>query len=96
MDPIYGQISFNCCLSNTLKVKLGHNPKIYLVEIKRATQMEIAEHLIGPTKVIPGSRIKARCPQMLTVIHRLWTILMSVEVRRERRMVGKRMVLELM
>jgi hypothetical protein len=28
MDPIYGQISYNCCLSNALKFKLGNNPKI--------------------------------------------------------------------
>jgi hypothetical protein len=33
MDPIYGQISFNCCLSEAFKLKLGHNPKILLVEM---------------------------------------------------------------
>ena len=38
MDPTYGQISYNCCLSNAFKLKLGHNPKIFLVEIKRAPE----------------------------------------------------------
>jgi len=29
MDPIYGQISYNCCVSNALKLKFAHNPKIF-------------------------------------------------------------------
>jgi len=33
-DPIYGQISYNCCLANAFQLKVGHNPKIFLVEIK--------------------------------------------------------------
>jgi len=37
MDPIYGQIWYNCCLSKAFKLKLGHNPKIILVESKIAT-----------------------------------------------------------
>ena len=52
-DPIYGQILYNCCLSNAFKLKLGHNLKIFVLEIKRATGKEIAEHVIRPTKVIP-------------------------------------------
>jgi hypothetical protein len=52
-DPIYGQISYNCCLSNAFKLKLGHNLKIFVLEMKRATGKEIAEHVIRPTKVIP-------------------------------------------
>ena len=51
-DPIYGQISYNCCISNTFKLKLGHNVKIFLVEVMRATGKEIAEHVIRPRKVI--------------------------------------------
>jgi len=52
-DPIYGQISYNCCLSNAFKLKLGHNVKIFVVEMMRATGKETAEHIIRPTKVIP-------------------------------------------
>jgi len=52
-DPIYGLISYNCCLSNAFKLKLGHNVKIFVVEMKRATGKEIAEHVNRPTKVIP-------------------------------------------
>jgi len=55
MDPICGQISYNCGLSNAFKLKPGHNPKIFLVESKRATKKEIAKHFIGPAKVIPAS-----------------------------------------
>jgi len=58
-DPIYGQISYNCCLSNAFKLKLGHNVKRFAVEMMRATEKEITEHVIRPTKVIRASRVKA-------------------------------------
>jgi hypothetical protein len=34
-DPIYGQISYNCCLSNAFKLKLGHNEMIFVLEMMR-------------------------------------------------------------
>jgi len=46
--PIYGQISFNCCFSNAVKLKLGHNVKIIMVQMMRATGKEMAEHVIRP------------------------------------------------
>jgi len=95
-DPINGQISYNFCLSNALKFKLGQDLKIFLVEMKRATGKKIAEHVITPAKVIPPRYVKARCEQLLIIIHRLWKILTRVKERRERRMVGKRMILVLM
>jgi len=98
-DPIYGQISYNCCLSNAFKLKLGHNVKIFLVEMMRATGKEIAEHIIRPTKVIRASHVKARREQLLIIIHRHCKVLKRVEERektRERRMVGTRMILVLM
>ena len=52
-NPIYGQILYNCCLSNAFKLKLGHNVKIFVVDMMRVTVKEIAEHIIRPTKVIP-------------------------------------------
>jgi hypothetical protein len=52
-DLIYGQISYNCGLSNTFKLKLEHDLKIFWVEMKPATGKDIAEHLIRPAKVIP-------------------------------------------
>jgi len=51
-DPIYGQISYNCCLSNAFKLKLGHNVKIFVVEMMRVTGKETAERVIRPTKII--------------------------------------------
>jgi len=59
--PMYGQISYSCCLSKAVKLKLGHNPKIFLVIIMRLTEKEIAEHVMRPTKVIPASLVKTRC-----------------------------------
>ena len=96
LDPTYGQISYNCCLSNAFKLKLGHDSKKNLVEMMRATGKETAEHIIGPAKVIPASRVKARCAQLLIIIHRHWKVLKRVEERRERRMVGMRLILVLM
>jgi hypothetical protein len=52
--------------------------------------------MIRPVKVILTSCVQARCAQMLIVIYRLWKVLTRVEVRRERRMVGKKMILVLM
>jgi len=49
MHPIYGQISYNCCLAKAFELKVGHNPKIFLVKIKRGTEKKIAEHVIRPT-----------------------------------------------
>jgi len=69
-DPIYGQISYHCCLSNAFKLKLGHDPKIFLVEMTRATGKAIGERINRPAKVIPASRVKARCAQLLIIIHR--------------------------
>ena len=69
MDPIYGQILYNCCLSKAFKLKLGHNPKRILVEIQRSTAKETSEHLIRPTKVNPARRVKGRRAQSLFIIH---------------------------
>jgi hypothetical protein len=62
----------------------------------RATGNDIPENVIRPKNVIPASHGKASRAQVLTVIHSLWKVLKRVEVSRERRMVGKRMILVLM
>ena len=77
-DPIYDQISYNCCLSNAFKLKLGHNVKIFVVEMMGETGKEIAEQVIRPTKVIRTSPVKARREQLLIIIHRLWKVLKRV------------------
>jgi len=64
--------------------------------MKRATGKEIAVHIIRTVKVIPASRVKARCAQLPIIIHRHWKVLKRVEESRERRMVAKRMILVLM
>jgi len=71
IDPIYGQISYNCFLSNAFKVKLGHNLKTFLVEWKSSTGKQIVGHLIGAANVIPASHDKARCGQLLINIQQL-------------------------
>jgi len=92
MDPIYSQMSYNCCRSNAFYLKHRHNPKIFLVDIKRAAQKEIDEHVLRPAKVFPPSNVKVWCVHLLIMIPRLWKVLKSVEERIERRMVGKRMI----
>jgi len=67
--------------------------KKHLVQMEQATGKEIAKYVIRPAKVIPASRVKARCAQLLIIIHRHWKVLQRVEKMRERRMVGKRMIL---
>jgi len=56
----------------------------------------VAEHVIRPAKVIPPSHVKARYAQLLIIKHRHSKVLKKVEERRERKMVGKRMILVLM
>jgi len=73
-------------------LKLGDDAKIFLVNMMRASWKKIAEYVIRLVKVIPASRVKARCAQPLIIIHRLWKLLRMVGLRRERRMVGKRMM----
>jgi len=58
--PIDGWILYNCSLSKAFKFILGNNLKILLVEMKRATEKEIAEHIIRLKKVIHASCVKAR------------------------------------
>jgi hypothetical protein len=89
MDHIHGQISYHCCLSNAPKVKPGYNAKIFLVQLKWAMQPEITKHGITPVKVIPACHVKARCMQLVIIIHRLWMVLKSLEERMERWIVGK-------
>ena len=56
-DPPYGQILFNSSLSSTFKLKLGYNVKLFLVEMKAVTRMDIAKHVMRLAKVIPASLI---------------------------------------
>ena len=51
-DPLYGQKSYNSSLSNAFNLKLGYDVKLFLVDMKAATGKDIAEHVIGPVKVI--------------------------------------------
>jgi len=86
---------YNCFLSYALRWKLGGNPNILFFENMRATGKEIAEHVTRPEKVIPNSHVQARCVHLLFITHRCWNILKMVEVMRESRMVGKRMIVVL-
>jgi len=64
--------------------------------MRRATAREIADRVIKSVKVLLASRIQVRCAPIIIIIHRLLNVLKRVEERRERRMVGKRMILELL
>jgi len=71
-DRLYGQITFNSSLSNASKLKLGHNFKLFLVEMRAATGNDIAEHVIRPAKWIPALLVTFRCAQLLLSGLTLW------------------------
>jgi hypothetical protein len=60
--------------------------------MKRDPGKEIARHLIRLGKVIPVCSVKVRCVQLLMIIQRLWKVPTRGAKRRERRMVGKRII----
>jgi len=78
-DAPYGPISYNCSLSNTSKLKLGHNVKIFLVETKAATGKDIAEYVMRPAKVIPPSQFRGSEATLLISIPRLRGHLMKTK-----------------
>jgi hypothetical protein len=88
-DPIYGQISYNCGHSNASKLKLGCNVMILLIEISRAMEKEIAQHVVILATVISTCCVIPRLLRLLHIMHRHWTNLKLVEEKRERKMVGK-------
>jgi len=63
-----GLISYNSSLSNAFKLKLGHNVKLFLVEMKAVTGKDIAEHVIRPVKVITASLVPVSCAPLLICI----------------------------
>ena len=95
-DRLYGQISYNSSLSNAFKLKLGHDLKLFLVEMKAATGKDIAEHVIRQTKVIPASLVPVSCSPVLISILRLRRGLMKMNEWWMRRQVGKRLIVVLM
>jgi len=95
-DHIYDQILYHGCLSIAFKLKLRLKLKIVVVTMTSATEKEIVEYVIRLAKICPTSGAKARYAQLLIIIYRLWKVWKTVEVRRERRMVAKRMVLVLL
>jgi len=91
-DPLYGQISYNSSLSNAFKLKLGHDVKQFLVEMKAATGKDIAEHVIRPVKVIPTSLLPVSYAPLVIRILRLGMEPMKMKEWWMRRQVGKRLI----
>jgi len=54
------------------------------------------DYIIRLIKVTPTSQVRTRCAQPLIIIYILCKVLQMVEEGRERRMLGNRMILELM
>ena len=52
-NPLYVQIPYNSSLSNSFNLKLGHNVKLFMLEMKAVTGKDVAEHVMRPAKVIP-------------------------------------------
>ena len=95
-DPLYVQISYNSSLSNAFKLKLGHDVKLYLVEMKAATGQDIAEHVIRPVKVIPASLLAVSYAPLPIRILRLGREPMKMTEWWMWRQVGKRLIVVLM
>jgi hypothetical protein len=57
-DRLSGQISYTSSISNAFKLKLGHDVKLFLVQMMAVTGKEIAEHVISPVKVIHASLVQ--------------------------------------
>ena len=55
--PLYDQISYKSSHSDAFKFKLGHDVKLFLVEMKAVRGKDIAEHVMIPAKVIPASLV---------------------------------------
>ena len=87
-DPLYSQISYNSSLSHAFKLKLGHNVKLFLLEMKAATGKDIVEHEIRPAKLIPASLVTVSYAPLLISILRLWRHPMKMKEWLMRRQVG--------
>jgi len=88
-DPLYGQISYNSSLSNVFKLTLGHNLKLFLLEMKAATGKDIAEHIFTLAKAIRASLVTISYAPSLMSILRLRQDLMNMKESCLGRQVGK-------
>jgi len=67
-----------------------------MLEMMCVPGMEIAKHIFKAVKVFSASCVKASWLLVLISIHRLLKLLKRVEERREKMIVGKRMILVMM
>jgi len=95
-DHLYRQNSYNSSLSNAFKLKLGHDLKLFLAEMKAATGNNIAEHIIRPVKLIPASLVLVSHTALLIHILRGGREPMKMKEWWMRRQVGKRLIVVLM
>jgi hypothetical protein len=77
-NHLYGHISYNSSLSNAFMLKLGHNVKQCLVEMKATAGKDIVEHIIRLVKVIPASLVLTTITPLLIWIHTLWRVPMKI------------------
>jgi len=87
-DPLYGQISYNSSISNAIRLKLGHDVNVFLVDMKAATGKDIAEHVMRPDKEIPAGHVMLCYAPLLISILRLRRYPMKMKEWWMRRQVG--------
>jgi len=95
-DHPSGQIWYNSFISNTFELKLGHDVKLLLVEMKAATGKDITEHVIRPVKVIPASLVPVSYATLLIRILRLQRERMKMKEWWMRRQVRKWLIVVIM
>jgi hypothetical protein len=68
-DPLSGQISYNSSLSNAFKLKLGHNVKQFLVDMKPVPGKDIAKYVMKAAKVIPATLVTvSHTPLLISIL----------------------------
>ena len=95
-DPLYGQLSYDSSLSYMFKLKLGHNVKQLLIELKEATGKDIAQHEMRAAKIIPARLVTVSYAPLLVSILQLRMYSMKMKEWQRRRQVQKRLTVVLM
>jgi len=95
-NPIYDQTLYNCGFSNTFKWKLGHNVKVFLVELQVVIEKNDGEYVIWPAKLVPTSLIQARNANQLVISLRRYNVQRKIPQWRVIRMMSQRLVVVLL
>jgi len=78
-NHIYSLILYNCCFSNTVKLKLGYDLKILLIVMQLTAEKMGAEYIFRLAKIVATSLVQAWNAQMLNIIYMCWNVRRSMK-----------------